>query len=194
MESSDPAVLILAAGRSSRLGTPKQLLTYRGNTLLGHAASHALKFSSEVHVVLGHAHEACESAIAEMPVTIGVNPRYHEGIGNSIAYGISQIKSKFLLIMLCDQPLIPTKHYLQLIGESKANPHSIIASEYDSKPGVPALFPFEYFPSLQKLSGDKGAKPLLISNPCIHVPIHDSCMSDIDTWEDWHHFLQQNES
>ena len=185
----DLAVLILAAGSSSRLGSPKQLLEYAGKTLLEHAAADAMKLTPDVYVVLGHARQQCEMALEDVGVTTLLNPYYEDGMGRSIAYAVSQIpRHEHLLIMLCDQPLIPQAHYRKLIDNAKENPTLMIASEYNAKPGVPALFPSKYYQSLQMLEGDKGAKPLLMSNTCILVPIDASYTLDIDTKEDWEHF------
>lgn len=191
MEKFDFAVLILAAGSSQRLGTPKQLLEYQGKTLLELAAHQALELTSNVYAVLGHQHKQCESALKGIVTTL-INPHYQEGIGSSIAYGVSRVAQYgHLLIMLCDQPLIPSHHYRSLIHESQANPSLIVASQYDSKPGVPALFPLKYYPLLQALTDNNGAKPLLISNPGPLVPIDDSYVLDIDTIQDWQNFLQK---
>lgn len=185
MPKSKTAVLILAAGSSSRLGMPKQLLKFRGKTLLEHAADHALSLSSDVFVVLGHAHDACKAALADLPVTILYNPVFTEGIGTTIAFGVRKLQAyEHMFILLSDQPLIPREHYRALAETMAQNPRVITASFYQGKPGVPAVFPRETFPQLLQLHGDRGAKALLASPSSIFVPVDDGYMVDIDTKAD----------
>ncbi|HZF71594.1 nucleotidyltransferase family protein [Sulfuricurvum sp.] len=179
-------ILVMAAGTSSRLGQPKQLLELNGHTLLWHAATQALELTPHVTVVLGHQSDQCRDSIKDLPLKTVVNANYKEGLGNSIAYGVSTLdESNCVLIMLCDQPLIPQSHYEALIQTSKENPELIIASHYGKKSGVPAVFPKQYLPSLLKLQGDKGAKVLLETNIYQYIPLTHNYSKDIDTHEDW---------
>ncbi len=182
---SNTAVLILAAGVSSRLGESKQLVKFRGKTLLEHAADHALSITSDVFVVLGHGQDACQAVLGGLPVKTLYNPAFAEGMGTSIALGIRQLQGyEHVLILLSDQPLIPREHYRALAEAMEQNPRAIIASFYHGKPGVPAVFPCETFPQLARLSGDRGAKALLASPSSIFVPVDDRYTVDIDTKED----------
>lgn len=187
-------ILVMAAGMSSRLGQPKQLLELNERALIWHAATLALEFTPHVTVVLGHASEQCLDAIRELPVKTVVNEQYKEGLGSSIAYGVSTLEDcHCVLIMLCDQPLIPKRHYQSLVETSKEFPQLIIASHYDKKSGVPAVFPKQYLPALRALKGDKGAKALLETNIYQYIPLSKEYSSDVDTQEDWEkiaaHFL-----
>ncbi|OHD79898.1 nucleotidyltransferase family protein [Sulfuricurvum sp. RIFCSPLOWO2_12_FULL_43_24] len=179
-------ILVMAAGTSSRLGEPKQLLELNEHTLLWHAAVLALEFTPNVTVVLGHKHEQCSDSINNLPVKTVVNTRYEEGLGSSIACGVSTLEEcDCVLIMLCDQPLIPRIHYKKLIETSKEFPDLIIASHYDKRSGVPAVFPKHYFPALRELKGDKGAKSLLETNIYQYIPLSNNESKDVDTQEDW---------
>lgn len=179
-------ILIMAAGTSSRLGEPKQLLELNGRSLLWHAATQALKLSPFVTVVLGHQSNQCREALKGLSVKTVVNENYKEGLGNSIAYGVSSLNtSSPVMIMLCDQPLIPQSHYVSLLQASINNPDIIIASHYDKKSGVPAVFPTHYLPILKELKGDKGAKILLETNIYQYIPLAKEYSRDIDTQEDW---------
>lgn len=179
-------ILIMAAGTSSRLGQPKQLLELKEHALIWHAATQALELSPHVTVVLGHHNEQCRNVIKDLPLKTVVNANYKEGLGSSIAYGVSTLDDcNSILIMLCDQPLIPQSHYEALIQTSKENPELIIASHYQKKSGVPAVFPQQYIPSLLKLQGDKGAKVLLETNIYQYIPLSTNASRDIDTPEDW---------
>lgn len=179
-------ILIMAAGTSSRLGQPKQLLELNNHALLWHAATQALKLTPNVTVVLGHQSEQCRNAIKDLSLKTVINENYKEGLGSSIAYGVSTLDDcNATLIMLCDQPLIPQTHYETLIKTSKENPELIIASHYDKKSGVPAVFPKHYFPALRELEGDKGAKSLLETNIYHYIPLSNNKSKDVDTQEDW---------
>jgi len=176
----------MAAGMSSRLGQPKQLLELNNHTLLWYAAAQALELTPNVTVVLGNKHEQCSESIKDLPVKTVINSRYEEGLGSSIAYGVSTLDAcDCVLIMLCDQPLVPRMHYKRLIETSKEFPELIIASHYDKKSGVPAVFPKQYLPALRELKGDKGAKALLETNIYQYIPLSKDDSRDIDTLEDW---------
>lgn len=179
-------ILVMAAGTSSRLGQPKQLLELNEHSLLWHAVTRALEFTPHVTVVLGYEHQQCRDSLKDLAVTTVINADYKEGLGSSISYGVSSLKdSDSVLIMLCDQPLIPRMHYASLIKTSKEFPELIIASHYDKKSGVPAVFPKQYLPALRELKGDKGAKALLDTNIYQYILLSNNDSRDIDTQEDW---------
>jgi len=189
-------LMILAAGNSSRMnGEQKQLLIFRNKTLLRHAAETAIQSDFEiVVVVLGANAEKLIDEIVDLPLQIGVNKNWQDGMGSSIKTGITMLSEKNLdavIIMLCDQPLI-TKETLKKLDETFAkNERLIIACEYDETIGVPALFSSQLFPELINLKQFEGAKKLikkylentiLISTPEASI--------DIDTIEDYEKFKQ----
>lgn len=188
----EPAILIPAAGSSRRLGRPKQLLRHGDIALITHAARAALQLSSHVYIVLGHEQVRCRIALHDLPVTPLFNPRFHDGIGSSIASGVSQIPPQtHLLIMLCDQPLIPMTHFRALIRAATEQPEKIIASHYHGRPGVPAIFPALYHSALMQLTGDRGAKGLLDSPACLELPLSHADALDVDTAEAWATVLRE---
>lgn len=156
-------ILILAAGASRRMGRPKQLLPYKGSSLLAHAAHRALATGCAVDVVLGANAEACRRELRDPGVRILENLDWPEGIAASIRCGVlaAPADCRALLVMLCDQPRIPTEHYNALVAAWSAQPAGIVASTYDGTVGVPALFPRERFADLLALRGDRGARALL---------------------------------
>jgi molybdenum cofactor cytidylyltransferase len=179
------AVLILAAGTSSRLGEPKQLLKIGNDSLIKNAVKKALKISSNVCVVLGHKSDEIIDEIKNLPISIIVNPNYTEGMASSISYGINNLlKSDKVLIMLCDQPFIPLSHYIKLVEKSIANENTIICSKYQNRFAVPSIFPKNYYKNLEELKGDKGAKKFLDENPLKFVSLDDEFSIDIDTKDD----------
>lgn len=179
-------IIILAAGTSSRLGDPKQLLKLNGKTLILLAVQKALKLSSNVIVVLGEKSKVIKKEIEHLPIKIAINSNYKEGMGSSIAFGVSQLHTtNKVLIMLGDQPLIPLLHFKNLIETSNKHEDEIICSEYKNEYAVPTIFPNKYFQALKKLKGDKGAKQLLKDNLIKSVILADCDSIDIDTKEEW---------
>tara|TARA_R110002049_G_C9178388_1_gene563394 strand:+ start:25649 stop:26266 length:618 start_codon:yes stop_codon:yes gene_type:complete len=164
----NPSVVILAAGASKRMGTPKQLLKWGENTLLEHAILVALQLNSqEIIVVLGANYELIKKTIKQYPITILNNKDWEKGLGTSIAFATQYLmKSKHkidgVLIALADQPLMDVHFLENLIDKFELNKNKIIATFYEDKTyGVPVIFGASYFDELSKLSNDKGAKQLL---------------------------------
>lgn len=187
--SKNLAILILAAGSSKRLGEPKQLLKYKDKTLIEITIEKALQISSNVTVILGAKEKEISQKIFNYAIDIKINPNYMQGIGNSISFGINEIKEfENCLIMLCDQPFIPTSHLQNLVKNSKNK--LLIASNYDSSPTVPAIFPKRYYPQLLALKGDKGAKSILIKEKASTIKLEKEFALDIDTKKDVINFLK----
>jgi len=157
--------IVLAAGASSRMGSPKQLLEWRNRPLLEHAVVNARAVLSErVIVVLGAQAEAVQASLDLNAVTAVVNPDWQQGMAASIRAGIRALpdSTAAALILLCDQPLINAGHLQKLLDVRQNEPERIVASYYLDSVGVPALFPADYFELLLALEGDRGAKPLLM--------------------------------
>lgn len=159
---SKTAILILAAGKSSRMKTAKQLLPFNGITLLGHAIQTAQKTNAhQVLVVVGAHKNLVEKEVDKYAVKPCYNPLYEQGMGTSIAKGIEVLKTyDGVLIMLADQPLINTQYLDDMICKG-VETGKIVASLYKYKNGVPAYFPKRYFKQLAQLNEDKGARHLL---------------------------------
>lgn len=184
--SKDLAVVILAAGTSSRLGEiTKQLLVYKDETLLKIAVKKALKISKDVFVVLGHEKEKCEKELEDFDVNIIYNPNYKKGMGSTLSLGIKHTKEfNYTMVMLCDQPFIPLSHF-QALKKNIQN-ENIIASLYEKNKSskVPAIFPKKYYDELLKLYADFGAKEILQKESCINIQLEKDFCMDIDTFED----------
>ena len=160
----DVYAIILAAGASRRLGTPKQLLDWRDSSLLEHCIQNAHSVLPErIIVVLGAYSQEIQNSVNLNAVTKITNPDWQEGIASSIRAGIQALPNTATaaLILLCDQPLINADHLKTLLTVWQNKQSTIVASQYPHSVGVPALFPSEYFLSLLTLKGDQGAKPLL---------------------------------
>lgn len=180
------AIVILAAGASTRLGKPKQLLRYRGITLLEHACQIALSADPQlVSVVLGAAEDELGPFVPE-GVQIVSNPNWVGGISTSIQAGIGALPAAIQVaaLMLVDQPLITSEHLRTLL--SLVSDESLVtASQYpDGTPGVPAAFHRSVFPDLFALKGDLGAKAVLLALPELRT-VDLSLPLDIDTPDDY---------
>ena len=161
------AVIILAAGRSARLGSPKQLLSYRGKTLLQHTIDTALESqASPILVVLGSGKDAIKKELEQKQVFILENSSWESGMASSISYGITNLQelapeSKAVILMVCDQPFVNAKLLNNLITKHKDTRQSIVASSYANTLGTPALFHQSLFSELLVLEGESGAKSLI---------------------------------
>ncbi len=161
------AHVILAAGSSSRMGTPKQLLSWNGTTLLGHAIQEALRVNkSSVFVILGAHHDLIYEQIHHFPVTIIKNPGWKIGMGSSIQVAIQTIMQLKLtcsavLVSLVDQPLIDRTHFENLISVFDKNAKCIVATDLGNRIGAPAIFSTHYFDELSNLTSDYGARYII---------------------------------
>ena len=182
--------LILAAGGSSRLGRPKQLVNAHGKSLLEKAIENSLQTDlQQVYVVLGAKAEEVEASVEHLPVSMIKNERWQDGIGSSISCGLRKIQGEgnydAVLIMLCDQLHVTAHHLQSLINAYLDKKSPIIATTYGGELGVPALFDQKYFPHLQNLSGDSGAKKILHQHTKNLHPIpFEEAIIDVDTPED----------
>ncbi len=185
MKENQLAVLILAAGSSSRLGYAKQLLEYKGETLLQIAVKKALSLTKNVYIVLGHERQRCEKNLENYKVNTLFNKEYKDGMGTSISFGIKALNEfEYSMIMLCDQPFIPLIHFENLVKNK--NKEKIITSLNlsNSKKSVPAIFPKKYYKQLEELNKDFGARYLLQTQETIDLGLEKEFYVDIDTIED----------
>jgi xanthine dehydrogenase accessory factor len=176
------AIAVLAAGASTRLGRPKQLVELDGEPLVRRVATRCLERGT-VGVVLGaHAAEV-EHALGELRVVRIANASWEEGIASSIRAAVAWAESTTahaLVIVLGDQPMITADHVGQLRDAWLAGA-PIAASRYESILGAPAIFDRSVWPALAALQGDQGAGKLLYAAPVVAI---DFDGRDIDTPED----------
>ena len=163
--------IILAAGASTRMGKPKQLLLIEGRTLVVRTAEAALTSGAwPVVVVLGASAAEIRPALARLPVLIAENSAWPEGMASSIRAGIATLEqfSRTLdaaLLALCDQPAFSADTIERLVAAQRATGRSIVAAHYAGRQGAPALLLREHFPALSALTGDAGARDLLNGDP-----------------------------
>jgi len=168
----DIAIAILAAGSSSRLGEPKQLLRIRGRTLLEHAARTALSAKcGPVVVVLGAHARTLRPLLADLPVRITINRKWSGGLGTSIAAAVRTAERlrppvAAILLMLCDQVHLTATIVTKLVRawRKREGEKDIVACAYANTFGPPAIFPRRLFEDLLNLRPAQGAKPILRSH------------------------------
>jgi molybdenum cofactor cytidylyltransferase len=185
-------VVILAAGESARMGEPKQLLAYRGTTLLQHAidTAHSIP-DAPVVVVLGARAAEIRAKLDPREVLIAENPDWHEGMGGSLRTGLRALLDSHpdissAAFLLCDQPLLSPAMLGNLIATREQTGSAIVASEYDGILGVPALFGRTFFPALLALEGSDGARQIIWTHRAhaVGVPFAGGAV-DIDTPADY---------
>ena len=186
--------LVLAAGGSSRLGAPKQLLPYRGSTLLGHVldAARACPFDQLVCVIGGSATEI-RQRVDLSDAEIVENPQFGEGCSSSIAAALQTVDARadVLVLMLADQPGVTADTVAALIKGRGASP--LAACAYDDGRGHPLAFDRSTFADLNRLHGDKGVWKLLDrrAGEVVDVPIPGPIPRDVDTDEDYRTLLAE---
>jgi len=164
------AAVVLAAGESSRLGRPKQLVAFRGRSLTRGAVDAALGGGcSPVIVVLGARAERVRQEIDSRDVRAVVNPEWREGMAGSIRVGLAELEAaagdaEAVVLMGCDQPHLSADVLRRLLeayrGRNDATA-TMAACAYAGTLGAPALFAREEFGRLLALGGDRGARDLL---------------------------------
>ncbi len=139
------AVVILAAGQSSRLGSPKQLLQFNGKSLLQHSVEEALQTHLPVIVVVGAKSRLIKDELKEFNVSIAENNRWHEGMSTSMQCGLAAAKNlkdeiDGIIFMVSDQPFVSITLLSNLLKAQNENGLPIAASGYAGRLGTPVLF------------------------------------------------------
>lgn len=182
---ADAAVIVVAAGGSARLGTPKQLLPFRGSTLLRHAAKQALGAGTgPVIVVIGAEREKSRDTLAGLDVTIIENEAWQEGMAGSIRAGIGAAQKlgvRGCVIATCDQYAVRAGHLRQLAEAGAGNAAGIAASSYAGTVGVPSYFSRKHFAQLDALTGDHGAKRLIEATEGVAIIRFEPGRLDVDS-------------
>ena len=184
-------LLILAAGASTRLGQPKQLLTIQGKPLIQHTAAVAIASGCHpIGIVLGAYADTIEPYLTTLNCHIFDNKDWSTGMASSIRCGVRNIlriapELDAIVLMVCDQPFVSPSLIRQLIIKYSISKYPIVASNYAGILGVPALFHQTFFPNLEALQGDVGAKVIIreFSSYCLSVPFTEGSI-DLDTPED----------
>lgn len=193
------AVIVLAAGESSRMQQPKQVLPWRDSTLLGHAIDVAMKsMANEVYVVLGANVQTIQEQIDLSHIKYIINKDWKKGLGSSVAYAVRYLAESDkqydgLLFMLCDQPLIDTNYLNSMISTFRDGVKNIVATAYKQRNGVPVLYHKKYMRILSTLDGDSGAKEIIANNSEDVIALSPEGKElDVDTYAAYQHLIQQS--
>jgi molybdenum cofactor cytidylyltransferase len=189
------AALLLAAGASTRMGRPKQLLAYQGRSLVRHAAETALAAGcAPVIVVTGALHNELAAELHDLPVQLVHNAVWAVGLGSSIGVGVQAVEkiapdTAAVLVLLSDQPLV-TPALLQQLLHAWQQSGLPVATGYAGTVGVPAVFGRLGWPQLLALPAEAGAKPLLqrLGDELGVVPFA-AAATDVDTPEQYEALL-----
>jgi molybdenum cofactor cytidylyltransferase len=185
------AVIVLAGGRSRRLGAHKLLLPLGDAPVIARSVHQALASGLRpVVVVVGHASERVSAALGGLPVSIALNAEYHEGIAASLRVGVAALDDAVdgAVITLGDQPLVPATHLAGLAAHARAVSATIAATRYADHTGSPLYFGRQAFADLLRLTGDEGARALITSGAyaVAYLPLAEpDAALDIDTAEDY---------
>jgi molybdenum cofactor cytidylyltransferase len=196
---NNTAIIILAAGSSSRFGDTKQLLHFNGKTLLQHVIAEATATGAEpIVVVTGANADRVSKEIKSEKVEIVFNKDWEQGMASGIVIGLKKAialnnELEKVIIAVCDQPFVSSSLFQQLVEKQNESVKQIVASAYADTIGTPALFTKKYFDALMGLTGDQGAKILLkkYSDDLATVDFPDGHI-DIDTQADYENLLNGN--
>ena len=180
--------VVLAAGGSSRFGSPKQLIRVQGHALLTRAVANAVEVAGRaVTVVLGAYAAELTPLLRHSSATVLINREWQEGIASSIRTAVARLPAGCdgVLLTLADQAAVTVDDLARLIAAWRSDSQRIAAARYDATLGVPAIFPRSDFPALAALRGDRGARDLLHrhADRTIAVALANASI-DIDTPED----------
>ncbi len=197
MSSESPGCLlvagvILAAGAATRMGSLKQLLSYAGETLIGHVIDTALEAAlGPVIVVVGAEADAVQDAIAFKNVEVVRNAAWRSGMGSSLSAGILRLQeiepdSAGAAVLLADQPLVTAEHISGMRRLLHTSGAHAVAADYDGSLGVPAIFGRRMFTRLAALPPEAGAKQLLLAADIkvARFPLPEAA-TDVDTPADF---------
>jgi len=208
-------ILIIAAGQSKRLGQPKQLLMYKGKSLINRLID-TVKEAGEfpITLVLGANAQLIQDQLTDKTINIVFNHHWQQGMASSIKVGLEKIINKVdlgnydssrernnqpiidgIMILVCDQPFINSHQIKALIHLQQETQLPIAACYYAQVLGTPALFHATVFNELLALQGDIGAKKIISNRAEEVAKLHfEKGIIDIDTIEDYKNWIQQEEA
>ena len=195
-------IVILAAGASSRMGAPKQLLHIDGISLIKRMTEMAMETPCyPIVVVLGANRQIIRKELERMPITVIDNPQWENGMSSSIKMGLAGSYMTYkeleaIIFLTVDMPLVSAELIQKMVekaktinGNTESSP-DIVACKYNGQIGIPVLFKRKLFNDLLELSGDSGAKKVILANKeqtaTIDFP---EGKIDLDTMEEYRNFL-----
>lgn len=189
-------IIILAAGSSSRMGEPKQLMKFKNKTFLQHIVEESKEANlNPVICVTGYQSDQISEAMTGMNVTIVYNGLWSEGMGTGISAGIQQALQSDVdsaILAVSDQPYVSSGLFAKMLTLKDKSGKGIVASSYAGTLGTPVLFDKKYFSQLKSLHGHQGAKNI------VNMNLSDVCTVkfekgsiDIDTKEDYEKLISE---
>lgn len=188
-------ILLLAAGESKRMGQPKALLDWFGQSLLELQFKKLQALNLPISLVLGAYSKEILELSKPLEIETFVNPNWQDGMGASLAFGVQELlrnkpQTEAILLFLVDQPLLEISDLNRLLSCFQENSGKIIVSQSDEGwSGPPAIFPKSFFSALKNLSGDDGAKPVVKRNQASVLKLEMPNMADMDTPEAYQRLL-----
>jgi molybdenum cofactor cytidylyltransferase len=183
------AGVILAAGTSSRLGRPKQLLELGGKPALQHVIDLAATAGlDEIVLVLGHEAPRVKAAIRLPPFArVAVNADYLAGQVTSLATGLSAVDPDMsaAVVLLGDQPSLPYDAFVKVLDRWRSTDASVVRATYNSAPGHPVVLGRESFAAFGEATGDDGARRVIARIGAEEVEMGQNPPADIDTWDQY---------
>jgi molybdenum cofactor cytidylyltransferase len=191
MESTESPALhaaVLAAGPSTRFGSPKQLVRLGGTPVIHQAAARAASVAGHsVTIVLGAGSRDIAPALRQSAATMIVNRDWEEGLASSIRAAVRSAPPRCdgLLLTLCDQVAVTSDDLRRLYVAWRRHPILIVAALHGGSPGLPAIFPRWAFSDLLELRGDRDPRLLIrrSADRLVRVPMPNAGV-DLDTPED----------
>lgn len=158
------AAVVLAAGGSTRLGRPKQLLTREGETLVHRAARLAIATgATRVLVVIGAQADAVAGAVSDLPVECLVNTQWHEGLAGSVRIAAEALNhlTGATLLLACDQPALDAAHLQTLLEAARRTVSGSAATRLGDRMGIPAAVAPAMLQAALAVQGDRGLRDAL---------------------------------
>jgi len=192
------SAIVLAAGESKRMGQPKQMLPWQGETLLRRVLKNVLRSDADdIILVLGHEAKKIKSSLSEFPVKIVINRDYKQGMASSLRQGLLAMDqaSEAFLVILADQPGIGSDIINQVIRAfQQSDPQrGICRPVCHGRQGHPVLIGVQYLPEALQLQGDVGARQILMNNPSdiLEIETQQNVIAmDMDTPEEYREYMK----
>jgi molybdenum cofactor cytidylyltransferase len=189
-------IIILAAGKSSRMGEPKQLMKFKDKTFLQYIIDEAKKAALEpVICITGYKSDLITRSISGMGISAVFNEQWQEGMGSGISAGISQVlftEVDSVILAVSDQPHVSSNLLRSMQAWKDKSGKGIVACSYAGTLGTPVLFAKQYFNQLRSLNGNQGAKNIVIENMSDVCTVEfEKGNIDIDTKEDYEHLISE---
>ncbi len=193
---SKTGIIILAAGNSTRMGEPKQLMMYKNKTFLQHIIGEAKNANLEpVICVTGYESDLITKSISVMDVDIVYNENWSDGMGTGIAAGIKRILLSdvdSVILAVSDQPHVSSELFRNMEKLNDESGKRIVACSYARTLGTPVLFGKHYFNDLKSLTGNEGAKKIVKLNMSDVCSIEfEKGSIDIDTKQDYEKLISE---